>query len=187
MLNIYKYYTEPSSLPMSEIRGAVSLLQSPQTWEAATKHHLEQVIHIVAKDPKAAYRYIIMFGNFERWPEAEPAIATNAHSSYEYALRIIKGRFEKGEAIISSEPFYAVLYAQNILAKDSSWPYKNGRWPEAEKVMIKSIEEYTQVDAEDQACRYAIKVIGSRWLEVEPYLKNNSYVWNEYKTHFGIE
>ena len=43
------------------------------------------------------------------------------------------------------------------------------------------------VDAEGQACRYAIKVIGSRWLEIEPYLRTNGYVWNEYKTHFGIE
>lgn len=186
MLNVYRYYTEPSTLPMSEIRGSVSLLQSPQTWEAHTKHRLEQVIHIVAKDPKAAYTYIIMFGNFERWPEAEPAIATNTHVSYEYALRVIKGRFERGEATICAEPFYAVLYAQNILAKDPTWPHKNGRWPEAEKVMIKSIEGINS-DAEDHACRYAIKVLGERWLEVEPYLRTNGFLWNEYKTHFGIE
>jgi hypothetical protein len=185
MLNIYKYYDDPQSLPMSEMRSAIALLQSPQKWEANTKSILDPIIHIVAKDPKTALRYIVMYA-FHPWPEAEPAIATDAHSAYEYSLRILKGRFEKGEHSISLEPYYAIMYARDILAKDASWQYKNGRWPEAEKAIINSMEEYT-IDAENYAYDYAIKVLGDRWPEAEPYIRNNGAVWRKYKEQFGLE
>jgi hypothetical protein len=185
MLNIYKYYDDPQSLSMSEMRSAIALLQSPQKWDADTKTSLDPIIHIVAKDPKTALMYITMYA-FHPWPEAEPAISTDEHSSYQYALRILKGRFEKGEHSISLEPYYAILYAKDILAKDSSWQYKNGRWPEAEKAIIKSMEEYA-IDAENYAYEYAASVLGERWPEAEPYIRNNDYVWGKYKEKFGIE
>jgi hypothetical protein len=185
MLNLYKFYDDPQSLPMSELRSAISLLQSPHAWDANTKERLDSIIHIVAKGPKTALRYILMYA-FHPWPEAEPAIATDAHSAYEYAMRILKGRFEKGEHTISLDPYYAIIYAANILAKDASWHYKNGRWPEAEKAMIKSMEGY-DIDAENYAYEYAARVLGERWPEAEPYIRNNDYVWGKYKEKFGIE
>ena len=54
-----------------------------------------------------------------RWPEAEPYIAEDAHFSYRYATEVIKGRFVEGEPAIKRQPYLWDSY-QEYLASISS-------------------------------------------------------------------
>ena len=42
-------------------------------------------------------------------------IATSARNAYEYALYVLKGRFELGEEIIAKNAAYSYYYARNVL------------------------------------------------------------------------
>jgi hypothetical protein len=55
----------------------------------------------------------VIKGRFEL---GEPAIATKAEYSYEYAKDIIKGRFELGEPEIKKDAYYSYIY-HNVIFK----------------------------------------------------------------------
>ena len=63
----------------------------------------------------AYFATFFAFAIDEQIPELEPLIATSAHSAYEYALFVLKGRFELGEAIIATDAYCACNYARNVL------------------------------------------------------------------------
>lgn len=56
-------------------------------------------------------------------PKWESAMARNGEASYLYALRVLRGRFRKGEPAISADPVWAVRYARFVV---------RGRFPMAE-------------------------------------------------------
>lgn len=56
-------------------------------------------------------------------PGLEGVISQNGEASYFYALRVLRGRFAKGEESISKSPAWAVRYARFVTRK---------RFPEAE-------------------------------------------------------
>ena len=47
--------------------------------------------------------------------ENEKAISQNAYRSYNYALGVLKGRFELGEKAISKSASYSYSYARDVL------------------------------------------------------------------------
>lgn len=51
----------------------------------------------------------------ERCRDFEGVIARNGEASYFYALRVLHGRFKRGERAISRTPLWAVKYARFIL------------------------------------------------------------------------
>lgn len=50
-------------------------------------------------------------------PNLESVIAHNGEASYLYALRILKGRFPKGEPAIAMSPAWAVRYSRFVMRK----------------------------------------------------------------------
>ena len=95
-----------------------------------------------------------------RFPEAEPYIAKDPKSAYEYARDIIRGRWPAGEAAVSKDPRYAYQYAKDII---------RGRWPEGEAAIVADTHlsyEY----AGHLAYLYAKDVIRGRWPEAEEHL-----------------
>ena len=59
----------------------------------------------------------------QRFPEAEPYIATSPETAVHYAYEVIKGRFPEAEEVIAKDPRLAYYYAKDVL---------KGRFPEAE-------------------------------------------------------
>lgn len=84
---------------------------------------------------------------------------SNAKDAYNYAYRIIRGRWKEGESIIMKNPRYAYFYAYHIMGC---------RWPEAEKYIMKD-SEFTYL--------YAWNVIKGPWPEAEPHLDLADDYW----------
>ena len=53
----------------------------------------------------------------DKFPEGEPAIATNAKSSYWYAYSVLHGPFLLGEKAIANDIEYSFCYALNIIKR----------------------------------------------------------------------
>jgi hypothetical protein len=68
----------------------------------------------IAKDVEAAYDYAIHILK-RRFEKGEEVIAKDAKKSHNYATTIIKGRFEQGEVSIRSDPVVFPQYARYIL------------------------------------------------------------------------
>ena len=84
-MNLYKLHSNPESLANFE-----KLLEMPELlWE-------------IFKHDKNKLR------------EYEDVWAKDAVTSYEYANRVVDGRFEKGEDAIATEPQYAYFYARDF-------------------------------------------------------------------------
>jgi len=73
----------------------------------------EHLVRAVAKDPELAYEYAynVLEGPF---PLGEPAIATSAEWSYDYA-RYVTGPWPPGEPAIAKESGWAFAYARHVL------------------------------------------------------------------------
>lgn len=150
MLNLYKYYDDAKSLPMyNDMTELFPLLQKWYEWEPTDIEELEPVLHIIARSSKL---------------------------SFYYACNVIQGRWTGGENAVKRTPEFAYHYAVSILAEDPEWPHANGRWPEAEPVIMKSGFE---------ACMYAVYILKHRWPEAEPYISKSNW-WQEYKDKFKV-
>jgi hypothetical protein len=75
----------------------------------------------IHKDPIMASKWAIK--HRQRFPEAEPYIATRPIWAYYYARDVIGGRWPEGEPAIATSPEYAYYYAKDVLG---------GRFPEGE-------------------------------------------------------
>lgn len=62
-----------------------------------------------------------------RWVEVEHLIAQCPSASYEYACRVVKGRFELGEEAIKKSPEFVCRYAEDII---------KAPWYEAEQCVL---------------------------------------------------
>jgi len=67
----------------------------------------------LAKDAELSLEYAKSLG--ERYFDGEAAIAKNGNLSLNYAMEVIKGRFEIGEEAISKDANCSIEYARNIL------------------------------------------------------------------------
>ena len=87
----------------------------------------------------------------------EATIATDAGSSYTYAVSIVKDRFVLGEAAIAADPWWGYCYARDVLKE---------RWPMAEAAILT-----------DARCAYyyIIDVLKEYWPEAESILKGSDY------------
>ncbi len=83
----------------------------------------------IHKDPVMASKWAIK--HRQRFPEAEPYIATRPRSAYYYARDVIGGRWPEGEPAIATDPYYAYHYARWIIG---------GRWPEGERAIATSLD-----------------------------------------------
>ena len=73
----------------------------------------------IYKDPKKAVGWAITYG--QRFPEAEPAIATSPKWAYNYAKDVIKhGRWPEGEPAIATSP-WAGLYLRSFPEAKLEW------------------------------------------------------------------
>ena len=126
----------------------------------------------ILKDIHAAYKYAryVLDNN---WPEAEEALL-NSEYAYKYLTYVAKSPPKKlkgvpagticdaenlyrlacnrqnyitvGEPIIKKDPFYAYLYARDII---------KGRWPEAEKTIKKDPDTWKQYKRDMKILRLA--------------------------------
>jgi hypothetical protein len=157
MLNIYKYFDEPSSLSLyDKFADGFNILNHQHKWgREIPAEDLEPFTGMIRRDPEYAFHYArgVIQG---RWPEAEPTI--------------------------KESPTYACWYAEFILARDPEWTsipgHENGRWPEAEPYIMK--------DPYD-AYQYARQVIRKRWPEAEPYIKRSPDDWWKYNRIFKVD
>ena len=102
----------------------------------------------IATNPAIAYNYAKDIVK-SRFPEGETVIAKNYQASYNYALNILKGRFPEGEAAIGSNPEHSRLYALNVI---------KGRFPQGEAAIAKN---------PGLIYEYAKDIIGGRFPEGE--------------------
>ena len=86
------------------------------------KHKVRPPTEDELTGPYDAYWYAIRVLK-GRFPEGEPAIATDLYYAYLYARNVLKGRFPEGEAAIATDPDWAYHYAREVI---------DGRWLEAE-------------------------------------------------------
>ena len=156
LLNVYKYFDEPESLPHYHgIHDKFALINKWHSWgDEISVEELKPLLGIIKRNPEYAFLYArgVMRS---RWIEAEPAIMTH--------------------------PTYAEWYAEFVLAKDPEWTsikgHENGRWPEAENYIMK--DPY-------QAYMYAKNVIKDRWIEAEPHIEKSADDWWKYNQIFKI-
>lgn len=95
------------------------------------------------------------------------AIIKSASLSYEYAMRVLSmNRFPLGEKIIATDPFWALLYAEDVI---------KGRFPEGEKAIGTNIET---------AMEYALDVIKGRFPEGEKVISRNHDQYEFYRKRF---
>ena len=119
----------------------------------------------IYKDPEKAVRWATKHG--QRFPEAEPYIATSPKWAYNYAKDVIKrGRWPEGEPAIATRPLLAYHYA-NCVIKD--------HWPEAESVI--ATDPFS-------AHRYAKYVLKGRFPEAEPAIATDPIWAKEYLKAF---
>jgi hypothetical protein len=118
MLNIYKYYTDPSALPGIENykQNLISAGSIPVMYQFA--------LHIIKG----------------RWPEAEQYIMTDTYRAVQYAKEILKDRWIEAEQYIMKDPSDAFGYVRDILSRDKEWTstkgHEHGRWKEAEQYIM---------------------------------------------------
>lgn len=190
MLNLYKYYDDAKSLPMyTELNNKIYMLLKPNrtSWGTSiSAEELEPIIQIIKRSPIYAYDYAknIIKG---RWPEGESVIKRRPYEAYQYSLYMLRldphwqyksGRWPDAEPYIMKDSDMANSYAGDILAKEPTWPHKNGRWPDAEPIIKKN--PYAAYD-------YAMRILKHRWLEAEPTIQQDEWLWGEYKHKLGIE
>lgn len=109
--------------------------------------------HRIVNKPDDAARYAIRLGF--RWPEAEPAIL-KSQLLVMYIYECIKGRWEEAEAFLDDHQL--IVYALNHVKE---------RVPAIEQRMLDSIKRIDYTTASHYLVQYSIKVIGSRWSELE--------------------
>jgi hypothetical protein len=148
----------------------------------------------LAKDPEQSLIYAerVLKGRF---PEAEPAIALNHEVAYAYAKGIIKGRFPEAEqAFLANHSDWGsrnylqryfievarernpvvekkIIETHHGLASKYAELCMNGRWAEAEPVILRDI---------DNAIEYHSRVVKDRWPELEDaiILKKKTGFWD---------
>lgn len=190
MLNLYRYYDNARSLPMyNELNNKLHMLlrSSRNDWGVGiTAEDLEPIVQIIKRSPIYAYDYAgkIIKG---RWPDGENTIMRSPYDAYKYSLYRLRpdpqwqyksGRWPEAEPFIMKEPDVAANYAMDILANEPTWEHKNGQWPDAESYIMQ--DPYA-------AYQYAMRVLKHRWLEAEPTIQQDEWLWNEYKHKLGIE
>ena len=124
----------------------------------------------IFNNAEVAYEYAekVMTGKF---PAGEKAIASNPKTALHYVFDFFDRRWPPGEAAIAKDPESATAYAREII-KD--------RWPEGEAAIASN---------SDTAYLYAMDVIKDRWPEGEPAIASNVttsffYVKNVIKGRF---
>jgi hypothetical protein len=139
MLNVYTKFDKPRTLSLyNKLSDKLHLIGTSRTWTPDMVEELVPVKTVIVKQPGAAYNY---------------------------AFRVLRGRFPEGEAAISRVADLAYDYAWTILSNDPEWVkikgHEHGRWPEAEDTI--------KMDPHS-ASFYAEYVIKGRWEEAEPYI-----------------
>lgn len=145
------------------------------------------------KNIKEAYNYMLLNPNSIHKKEAEKLILKCAENSFNYSLRVIQGRWPKGEKAIlnnmtqSYDTFYfslnkdhritskfcdVILYSQNVI---------QGRWPSIEKFILKD------KDVEDLCCIYASEIIKKRWTDAEKHINSNIHYYMKKIIKFNHE
>ena len=139
------------------LRAAVSkkVEGCTESCEASVEHFSFEDAACYPDVPQWAYEYAYHVIR-DRWPEAEPVIASDPQWAHWYARNVIKGRWPEAEAVIAESPQWACWYARYVL---------KGRWPEVEAVIAKS-SCWAQSPYWSQY--YARFVAEDRWPKTEP-------------------
>ena len=85
------------------------------------------------------YALIVLKGRFEK---GEDIISKHPCYSYFYALDILKGRFEKGEDVISQNVYYSKLYKENIYDAEKDIAEQQKKIKELEKLRNSTTVHY---------------------------------------------
>lgn len=153
-----------------------------------TKAAVEQAI---MGSPKWAARYALYLSH-ERWPAAERAILTDPEYGPKYRKQFGLKESEDGadafdfsapsEPVLPGwikTPFDAYRYVQHMLCLSLAGgeDTQHFRFKAAEPLILQDIVT---------SYKYARAVLGQRWPEAEPVIRQEPYWWNQYCKHFGI-
>lgn len=213
MLNVYKYHTNSTELPLyNKLSDKLHLIGTARTWTPDMMDELEPVKNVIANNPRAAYNYAFRVVR-GRFPEGEAAIGRVADLAYDYAWTILSndpewvkikghehGRWPEAEDTIKTDPHSAFYYADYII---------KGRWEEAEPYILKQVNISVEYAIDVLKCRwkdvgrpeaeqaimkdpelafiYARRIIKDRWLEAEPYIKTDAHIWKDYRRTFKVK
>lgn len=124
------------------------------------KGRWEEAEPLILSNPSTAIKYAqSVTGPI---PEVEESVKGNPRYAYQYAKKILKGRFEAGEAAIARNGQYSCWYAYEVL---------HSRFEAGEPAIKRS----------RFAAFYAINVIKGRWPEAELSMaKNNTWFGSYY-------
>ena len=89
-------------------------------WAIKHQQRFPEAEPYIATDPWPAYNYAVHIID-GRWPEAEATIATDPNAAHAYARDVIKGRFPEGEAAIAKDPIWAKEYLERFPEAKHYW------------------------------------------------------------------
>lgn len=105
MLNVYDYYEEPDNLtlydPMNKLLSYLDIGYVNKWGISITKEDLDPIVHIIQKNPEDAYQYAIRVLK-GRWEEAEPYIMKSPITAFRYAKFVMRERWPEAEPIIKT-------------------------------------------------------------------------------------
>lgn len=108
-----------------------------EAYELYKNHEMDraEAEGFICESARHSYYYsnYILNGRFEL---GEAAISTNPSFSYWYAQFVLKGRFILGETAICTSKYYTVEYAKNIV---------EGRFPLGEEIILTSAYAYAYI------------------------------------------
>lgn len=176
MLNLYKMYDKPKTLPgYNELNPVLTSMQKLLDYKRINPGEIERLkehSHLLARSAELATKFARDITG-ERFPEGEEAISKNAGYAYLYALNVLKCRWKdigkpEAEDAIKKDLYWAYNYARNVI---------QGRFYEAEPYIMKNPEH---------AFDYARDIIKGRWEDAEPILKSDEPRWNAYRRIFTV-
>lgn len=128
MINVYKYYVDPSQLSRYSERADFLI---PYTFKLAKKlghtqfqQQCPKGLTLIKSDPYFAYIYAsdVIHGRFY---DAEAIISQDPEASYSYAKFIIKGKWLDGEDAIETVDNLWGLYNQFLYTKSNQYHRDN--------------------------------------------------------------
>ena len=132
-MNLYNYHNNPEELYKYEIFGMVQQEELDVFWEhMKLEDFVGKDISEVLKYPNIAYAYALKVIK-GRWEEGEDIISSQARESYLYALNVLENEFIKGEDAIAKNVSDSTAYAINVL---------KGRFPKGEAIIKRSGKLY---------------------------------------------
>lgn len=110
MINFYKYYE--GELDNQKLYDEPLKFATPLCEQY--KDEVASILHIIKKSPNHAYWYAVYILKRKRWKEAEPYIKKVPYYAFLYAVNVMCSRWKEAESYIKTDEVWWGLYCSNF-------------------------------------------------------------------------